>query len=46
MLYKIGGFKVVLTNPGFYSLLEQGDKIIVLGYNIIGNKSISMKEYI
>ena len=33
VLYKYGGFLVVLTNPSFYTPLDEGDTVIVFGLN-------------
>lgn len=31
ILSKVFGDKVVLTNPSFYTVIEEGDSLIVLG---------------
>ena len=46
VLYKYGGFTVVLTNPSFYTPLEHDDTVIVFGLNRTQEPGTSMKYHI
>ncbi len=39
ILFKYGDFVAVLTNPSFYTQIEAGDTLIVLGLDDIQNQS-------
>lgn len=42
ILNKLGCYKVILTNPSFYTRLEMNDKIIMIGTNYSGHRKSNL----
>ena len=46
VLFKRDGLQVVLTNPNFYTRLNAGDHVIVMGLNVLSKEDLTMKQFV